>query len=376
MMAHQVEKHYLFVYCSDMQKPRQAISIDTETIVRTLLLIAAFMVGLWLIGRLHVELIWIGIAFFLAVALDPAVSWIAKNTRAGRFFATSVVFIIFVAILGFLGASLVPPLISQSEALAVQLPHFLEHAQNSQSAAGRFIQHYDLVDRAKAMQQHVLDELSNDQGTAVGIVFGVFNGLAATITTLVLTFFMLLEGPRWVTRGWRYVPVSEQSHYHRLSTKMYRIVSGYMTGNLIIAAAFAIVTSIVISVVGVPYAIPLGILSGLSTLIPLIGAFLALVVVCGIALFTSTTAALILGIYFIIYIFLDGHVLRPVVYGRTLEMSSLLVMIAIVLGTALDGIIGALVAIPVAACIGVLLSDMTNGGVEPDAPQHAKTTKS
>lgn len=341
-----------------MQKRSQTISIDTETIVRVLMLVTAFVAGVWLVGQLHRELIWIGVAFFLAVALDPAVTWIAERSRGGRFLATTIVFILFVSILGFLGASLVPPLISQTEGLASQLPHFLEHTQNSNTAIGRLIQHYGLVARAKALQAHTLNDLSNGTGAAVGIVYSVFNGLAATITTLVLTFFMLLEGPRWVTLGWRYVPISEQSHYHRLTTKMYQIVSGYMTGNIIIAAIVAIITSGLITIVGVPYAIPLGILSGLSTLIPLIGALIAAVVVCGVALFTSTTAALILVVYFVIYTFLDGHVLRPIVYGRTLEMSSLLVMVAIVLGTALDGIIGALVAIPVAACIGVLLSDM------------------
>ena len=352
------------VYCTDMQKPRQTISVDTETIVRTLLLIAAFGIVFWLIGKLHTELIWIGVAFFLAVALDPAVSWIAKRSGGGRFLATSIVFIIFVAIMAFLGASLVPLLISQTEALANQIPHFIEHAQNSPTTAGHLIQHYDLVTRAKDFQMHTLNDLSNGRGAAVGIVYGVFNGLAATVTTLVLTFFMLLEGPRWVTLGWRYIPISEQSHYHRLTSKMYQIVAGYMTGNIIIAAIFAVLTSILISIVGVPYAIPLGIFSGLTTLIPIIGAIIALVVVCGIALFSSVTAALILAVYFVIYTFLDGHVLRPIVYGRTLEMSSLLVMVAIVLGTALDGIIGALVAIPVAACIGVLLTDYTTRGNE------------
>jgi predicted PurR-regulated permease PerM len=352
-----------------MPKHSQNITIDTETIVRTLLIITAFVGGIWLIFRLHRELIWIGVAFFLAVALDPPVTWIAKHSRGGRFLATAIVFIIFVAILSFVGASLVPPLVSQTEGLATQLPHFLERIQNSQTAGGRLIQHYDLVARAKQLQAHTLTDLTSGSGTALGIAYSVFNGVAATVTTLVLTFFMLLEGPRWATLGFRHVPVSEKSHYHRLSTKMYKIVAGYMTGNLIIAACVAILTAGFITLVGVPYAIPLGIFSGLTTLIPLIGILVALVVVCGVALFTSTTAALILAIYFIIYAFLDGHVLRPVVYGRTLQMSSLLVMVAIVLGTALDGLIGALVAIPLTACIGVLVSDLAADHDDPH-PHH------
>lgn len=335
--------------------------------VRILLLISAFVGTIWLVQLLHRELIWVGVAFFLAVALDPAVSRLAKLLHTGRLIATTLVFAAFLALLVFLGVSLVPPLISQSEALVTQIPHLLQQIQNSHGYTGYLIQHFHLVDQAKAAQARVLSDLTAGSGTAIGVLVGFFSGLAATVTTLVIAFFMLLEGPHWITLGFRYIPVSEQSHFHRIATKMYRIVSGYVTGNLIVAALIGVSTAIVIAILGVPYAIPLGILTGLSTLVPVIGGGIGLIAVCGVAIFTSVSATIILAIYFTVYIFIDGHVLKPVIYGKTVDMSPLLVMIAIIFGTALAGIVGALISIPVAACLGVLLTELAEDYAPPAA---------
>ncbi len=356
-----------------MKRPAQPITIDTATIVRILVLILVFVGGIWLVSKLRLELVWLGTAFFLAVALDPAVNGIKKVLRCGRLLATSIVFIIFLLLLAFLGASLVPPLVNQTVGLADQLPRFLQQAQDGHTTLGHFVQHYNLVQRAKTEQSKVISDIGHSSGTALGLIKSIFTDFAGIVTTLVLTFFMLLEGPHWITMGWKYVPVDEQSHFHRLSTKMYKIVAGYVTGNLIIAALIAVITAVLMAILQVPYSIPLGIFAGLCTIIPIIGGVLGLTAVCGVAIFTSTTAAVILAVYFLIYFFLDGHVLRPLVYGRTIEMSSLLVMISIVLGTALGGIIGALVAIPVVACIGVLLTDFMGADASSVAKVPAKS---
>lgn len=363
-----------------MKRPAQPITVDTSTVVRILLLITAFVGGIWLINRLHTELLWIGVAFFLAVALDPAVHWIDRVLKCGRLAATFLVLVVFLLILGFLAASLIPPLISQTEALANQIPHALQQAQNSNTYLGHLVQHYHLVERAHQLQSKVLDDAANNTGVAFGFLRSLFNGATAIIVTLFITFFMLLEGPHWLTLGWRFVPIDEKSHYHRLTTKMYKIVAGYMTGNLIIGLLMTVFATIIMAIFGVPYAIPLGILSGLCTLIPIVGGFISLVIVCGVALFTSVTAAIVLAIFFLVYSFIDGHVLRPIVYGRTLEMSSLVVIVALVLGTALDGIVGAIVAIPVVACLGVLFSDWVEGPrkhpeVPPEKPTQAAAKK-
>ncbi|HUC87103.1 MAG TPA: AI-2E family transporter [Candidatus Saccharimonadales bacterium] len=348
-----------------MRRPTQSIAIETDTIIRVLALITVFVAGIWLVTRLERELVWIGIAFFLAVALDPAVSGIAKLLHCGRLIATGLVSILFFVLLGLLGASLLPPLVSQSQALVRELPNYLQKTEQSHSTLGHLVQSYNLVQRVKDVQSHLLSDISSSTGTALGVVLSIFNGLTALVTIFVLTFFMLLEGPRWVAWSGRRVPKEEQSQYHRITARMYKIVSGYVTGNLIIAAIMAVLTSLAIELVGVPFAIPLGILSGLATIIPMIGGFLAMIIVCSVAAFTSPGAAIILLIYFGFYLVIDAHVLRPVVYSRSVQMSSLLVMIAIVLGTALDGIIGALVAIPVVACMGVLLTDYFGNGKHP-----------
>ena len=358
-----------------MHKPVQTVNVDTNTVVRILLLITAFMVGIWLLVHLQRELVWIGVAFFLAVALDPAVTWIAQVFRAGRLLATTFVFIIFLVVLGFLVASLVPPMVSQTEALANQLPHYLQDAENSQTYLGQAVIHYHLVDRAKEVQSQMLNHITTGGDTALGVLQSVFNGVAAIITILVLTFFMLLEGPRWVTRGWNYVPDADQSHYHRVTAKMYTIVAGYMTGNIIIALLSAVLASIMMGLLNISYAIPLGLFFGLSTLVPLVGGIFAALVICVVALFTSVSSAIILLVFFTIYQSIDGHVLRPLVFGKTIEMSPLLVIISIVLGTSLAGIVGALVAIPVVACLAVVLGELTGNPVTPPKQTGRHTAK-
>lgn len=345
-----------------MKHKAHVVTVETSTIVRILLLITAFVLGIGLLMHLKSELIWIGTAFFLAVSLDPAVNAVSSVLRVGRLTAALLVFVAFLILMGILAVSLVPPLISQSEALVGQLPHYLQEIQNSHGYVGQLVQHYQLVERVREIQPKLLQEATAGTGPVLEVLRSIFTGLTAVLTILVITFFMLLEGPQWITKGWRYVPVDEQSHYHRITTQMYKILAEYMNGNLIIAGAVVLITAGLLALTGVPYAIPLGIVAGLTTLIPIVGAFIAFLLVGGAALFTSVTAGIVIAVFFLLYGLLDGHVIRPLLFSKTIQMSPLVVMIALVIGTAMAGIIGALVAIPVAACLGVVLSEIIRPG--------------
>ncbi|HUC20125.1 MAG TPA: AI-2E family transporter, partial [Candidatus Polarisedimenticolaceae bacterium] len=142
--------------------------------------------------------------------------------------------------------------------------------------------------------------------------------------------------------------------------RMYDIVAGYTNGNLLIAAGVGILTSVILVLFGIPYAIPLGIFSGLMTLIPIVGMVIASVVVGGVCLFTSVTAAIVVTSFLFVYTLIDGNIVRPLVFGKTIQMSPLMILVAILFGTALGGLVGALVAIPVTACLGVLLEQMVD----------------
>ncbi|HEX7259420.1 MAG TPA: AI-2E family transporter, partial [Candidatus Saccharimonadia bacterium] len=145
-----------------------------------------------------------------------------------------------------------------------------------------------------------------------------------------------------------------------IARRMYDIVAGYTNGNLLIAAGVGILTSALLVAFGVPYAIPLGIFSGIMTLIPIAGMIIAMIAIGGVALFTSVTAAIVVVGFLFFYSIIDGNIVRPLVFGRTIQMSPLMILLAILFGTAFGGLIGALVAIPVTACLGVLFEQVVD----------------
>ncbi len=177
------------------------------------------------------------------------------------------------------------------------------------------------------------------------------------MTIAFLTFFMLLEGPAWVERFYSLLPPESQPRWRAIGRDVYRTVGGYVTGNLAISLIAGIVSTAVLLILGVPYAVALGLLVALLDLIPLAGATIAAVVVTTVGFLDSTTSGIVLLVFFIVYQQLENHVLQPVVYGRTVQLSPLAVLIAVLIGAQLAGVIGALAAIPIAGTIQVILRD-------------------
>lgn len=334
----------------------QTIRVENQTILRVLLWIAAFMVAVKLVLLLQTPLIWIGAAFFLTVALNPAVSFLARYLpRRSRGTAIMAVLTTFFLLVGFLILSFVPPLVSQTQALVNNIPGSVQKIQHIQGPIGELAVKYDLSQRLSNISSVFFNGVAGATGSALDVVKNLFNGIAAILTIFTLTFFMLLEAPRWLEMFWALVPKHRRTSGMHLAREMYRAVTGYVNGNFFTSAIAAVSSAIVMILVGVPYAIPLGLMVGLLDLIPLVGATLAAVVVILIALFTSVTAAIVLAVFFVVYQQIENNILQPLVYGKSTELSPLVVTIAILFGTVIAGIFGALVAIPVAACIKVVL---------------------
>jgi predicted PurR-regulated permease PerM len=173
-----------------------------------------------------------------------------------------------------------------------------------------------------------------------------------------MTFFMLLEGPMWMERIYGLIPESRQPRWRKVGHDVYRTVGGYVTGNLLISLIAGVASGIVLWAAGVPFAVALGLLVALLDLIPLAGATIAAVVCVLVAIAASgTTAAIVVGVFFVAYQQLENHVIQPLVYGRTVQLSPLAVLVSVLVGAQLAGVLGALAAIPVAGTIQVLLVD-------------------
>jgi predicted PurR-regulated permease PerM len=168
---------------------------------------------------------------------------------------------------------------------------------------------------------------------------------------------MLLEGPRWMERIYGLLPEESRPRWRKVGNDIYRTVGGYVTGNLLISVIAGGSTTIVLLALGVPFAVALGLLVAILDLIPLAGATLALIVVGAVAFLHSILAGVVVVVFFIMYQQIENHLLQPIVYGRTVQLSPLIVLIAVLIGAELAGILGALGAIPVAGAIQVIVID-------------------
>jgi predicted PurR-regulated permease PerM len=337
------------------------MNIPAREIIKILSITTAFVILLLVAYLVRRELLWIGTAFFLAVAVNPAVERLTRvMPKHKRGPAIALVFAIGVAVLLFVAIALVPPLVSQSEQLAGNLPHYAAQLEHDNSWIGQQIRGIDLQHLVRTSQDQLGHYVSSGAGSVFEILKGVFSSFAAGVTILGLMVFMLLEGPGWLQRFWRLVPDNKRAHWQHLVSQMYEAVAGYVSGNLLTSLLAAVLVSITLAIVHVPFAIPLGILVGLFDLLPLVGATIGAVLVILVALFTSATAAIVMAIFFAVYQQLENHFLQPVIYGRTVQMSPLTVLISVLIGAQLGGIIGAIVAIPVGASVQILVRDFTS----------------
>jgi len=171
------------------------------------------------------------------------------------------------------------------------------------------------------------------------------------------SFLNVFEGPAWVERFYSLLPAEQQPRWRKIGNEIYRTIGGYVTGNLAISLIAGVVSTAVLLALDVPFAVALGLLVAILDLIPLAGATIAAILVTTVAFLDATASGVIVLIFFILYQQLENHVLQPIVYGRTVRLSPLAVLIAVLIGAELAGVVGALAAIPVAGTIQVILRD-------------------
>jgi predicted PurR-regulated permease PerM len=344
----------------------QAVPAERERLVhfqpRTVLLVIGILVAsfitlkvLW-ISR-HV-LSWVFIALFLALALNPAVDRLEHRLGGRRGAATGVVSIATLIALGLIGWLFVPTLVDQLDNFAHKVPDYLDDLTKGRGRLGFLETKYHLVDKArKALREGGASKLFGLSGTALAVAKGVVNAVLATVTIAFMTFFMLLEGPGWIDRFFSLLRPDTRRRYRSVGHDIYRTVGGYVSGNLLISLIAGGLTAIVLAILHVPYAIALGLIVAILDLIPLAGATIAAIIVGAVAFLHSVPAGIIVVVFFIVYQQVENHVLQPVVYGRTVQLSPLVVLISVLIGAELAGVLGALAAIPVAGTLQVIFAD-------------------
>jgi predicted PurR-regulated permease PerM len=339
--------------------PERVVRFRARTILAVLgivLAVAALLKVLWIA---HQVLTWVVIAAFLALALDPLVNLIMRLGIRRRGFAIGVTFLLIAIVVFAFGATFIPTLVREINDFIDAVPQYVDDLTKGRGRLGFLERDYQIVERVQdAVSNIEISRILGVSGTAVAVTKGVITAIVATITIIVMTFFMLLEGPKWIERFFEELPEESRPRLRRIGREVYATVGGFVAGAVTIALIAGISTAVVLSILGVSYAFALALLVAFFDLIPLAGATIAAVVVTTVAVLDAgwTIGLIVLG-WFVVYQQLENHVLYPLVYSRTVELSPLVILIAVLIGASVAGVIGALGAIPIAGTIQVLVRD-------------------
>src|SRR5215218_6890620 len=343
---------------------------STSQVVRTVaiaLLTTAVLVGaLFLIWQVRTFVGWLVIALFLAAVLNPAVNWLQRRHRLiKRPIAIALTYLgVLVALLFVVGIFL-PLLVDQINGLT----KFVNTAAQAPEGPTQYIKDLAKQNGLGGLVQRIdveLSDLRKQVGEALGNLFSATGQIAisaasfvaALATVLTLTFFLILGSERYVEAGVGLFAEAHRPLVRRILGQAAGAISGYVTGNLAISVICGVTTFVVLLVLGMPYAAPLALLVAVLDLVPLVGATLggALLVIVG--LFVEPWKALVLLVFVLVYQQVESNLLQPLVYSQAVQLNGLVILIALLVGGQLLGIPGALLAIPVAEIIRIVITEI------------------
>jgi predicted PurR-regulated permease PerM len=271
--------------------PERVVDVRTRTILRVLGVTIAVAVVLEVILISRHVISWLLISLFLALALDPFVSWIERRSRLGRGSAIGVAYLVIALLIVGIGYTFVPKLVDEVNGFVQALPNYVQDLTHGRGRLGFLERKYHIVEKVREqVAKGGAARLLGLSGAAIAITKSVLTIIAATVTIVFLTFFMLLEGRTWLDRFYGLLPETSQPRWRRVGRDVYRTVGGYVTGNLLISLIAGVSITIVLLVLGVPYAVALGLLVAVLDLIPLAGATVAGIIVVGVSFLHSVPA--------------------------------------------------------------------------------------
>lgn len=344
------------------------IEIDTKTFVRFWLVVIGFGLAGWMIYSAREALMILGSALFLALALSHPVRKLADLFPGkSRLAATAAAFALIVLILGAVIWFVVPPIIQQSAKLADTLPSFVNQIGNQWHGFNDFIDSNNLRPQLDATLDNIkirASEWATNFGDGlISSIGSLASFVAALFLTIVLAFLMLLEGPTWMKKIWGlYNDVDRMKRHQQLVERMYNVVTGYVNGQLtvsgigaIISGAFVFIVSLIVPELEANLAMPTILFVFVLSLIPMFGATLAGIVITLLLGISSLTAGFAYAIFFIIYQQIENNFIAPIIQSKKVELSALVVLSAVTVGLYVGGVIGGVIAIPVAGSLKVLL---------------------
>jgi predicted PurR-regulated permease PerM len=339
---------------------RRSGPVPVRTILATIGLVLISALGLLLLYKLQHVLVWIVVSIFFTVALYPVANWVERRVTGGRrTLATLLVFLVVVVAIAGLVTLFAVPLATEGAALATQAPQLADDIRAGRGPVGNLLERLHALDWLQRNQSKLLSYASGLTGSATAVLSSVATGIAGVVTVFVLTLLMVLEAPKIVSGVLNLIEDPDsRERVRNVSADCAKSITGYISGNLLISIICGVLTYAVLKISGVPFAGLIALFVGLTDLIPLIGATLGAVAALIAAGVHSVPALIAVAIFFVAYQQLENHVLQPVILSRTVKLNPLAVLVAILVGVELAGILGALLAIPVAGIIQVIIRDV------------------
>jgi predicted PurR-regulated permease PerM len=327
-------------------------SQTARNVLVTLLILAAVYV-LWLIRDVVLLLV---LATFVAVALSAPTTFVQRVTRLPRAASILIVYLALIGVVALVGAIVVPPLVDQISELVRKVPSYVDRLEESRTIRDWDAQ-YGLLDKLESQAGKLPSLLKDAAGELESVTVGAVERLVELIAVLAIAFLLLLDAPRLTALAYARVGPEREARARRLVAEASGAITGYVAGAFAVATLAGLVSFVAMTILGIPFAIPLAVQMAFFALIPLVGSAIGALFITLVALFEGPGTAIAFVAFFVVYQQLETHVLGPFVYRRTVAMRPVLVIVSVLVGAALLGILGALLAIPAAATIQIVLQE-------------------
>jgi len=342
------------------------IRIPPSVVLEVVLVVVAVGIALLLVYQLRKPLTWVFIATFLAIALARPVAFFERRMRRGL--AIAMVYLLLVEIPVALGALLIPPIVRSISDFANNVPHYVRDLQdfvNNNKSLRHLDDQYDITGKLQEQAAKLPEKIGAAAGTLGSIGAAVVSSLFALITILILTAFLLGSGERWYEGFLSLQPADRRDRLRRILESSARAISGYVAGALVQATIAGATALLVLAILGVPFAAALALIMGLFDLIPVIGATIGAVLVGVVTLFADfPKATIVWTIWSILYQQVENSLIQPQIQKRTVNVNGFIIVVSVIFGSTLFGVLGALVAIPVAASIQIAVIEWWEWRIE------------
>jgi len=338
-------------------------TVDNRTVARYTLVVIGLVLATLLVLELLLHtrqvLTWIVIAAFFAVALHPLVSWLVRKVSwIQRWLATLVVYLLALLFIGGLITVFVVPLAREGAQFADKFPQIVNDVRAGRGPIGNLAERFHVLTYIQSHSTQIRGYVTALGAPTLAALRTAATGVAGVVTIFVLSYLMVLEAPKIVEGFLALFPPRPAERIRRVSHDCAKTITGYISGNLLISLICGLLTYAVLAIVGVPFAGLIALFVGVADLIPLIGATLGAVVGVLAAFTQSVTAGIVVIVFFVIYQQLENHLLQPLIFSRTVQLNPLTVLVSILIAAQLAGILGALLAIPVAGIIQIIARDI------------------